>query len=550
MKLRLDIPNQFAVQRYVDHENVRDMYLNIMQSAIRLGLDFSASRARNATGECRAESDEEIRYAFHSENVGEDVYCLKSSAITRYWFFDNCGYSGWSQIAQDEALQKEARSFNLERARAFIHGYREDIAKNNLSKLKQSDAPLEDDIARLGDFIFYPMQVDNDRVLAHLPWAQSEVLRRLIDLAKIHDRPVVIKRHPLCASDAISSWLETAAEAPNVYLTQSSIHHLIPRSSCVLVANSGVGIEALMHGKPVYAMAQSEYRHIANPVSDLNELEALFTHPPTPQSEMTERLLGHLFLEYLVDSCDDGAIEARMRRHIRRHARAAAFEADQKRKRIEIKQSVLNERVKEELSSRVELLLMPGAPALEQTQDKRIDFLSRAAILGVKRKLIRLKAGPDTCIQAAEAFLKEKNWVEAKNFAEVAIGAPHTEGRARFVIAQIAFHDKNEQSAIPELRRCLPFDDVAVRARILLAHCLLQTAPESHEEIEELIQQALAIDPTRFNAHLLLARLAQTRDNREELLKHLETARALAPDHPAVLRASVKFGFDAAGPAD
>lgn len=510
-----------------------------------MGLDLSLSRARVASREETVFGDDEIRYAYHSENVGKDVYCLKASALPRYWFFDSCGYSGWSQIARDRELQEEAACFDLGRARAFIEGYREEIAKNNVSKFRQSDGPLEDDVAGLSDFIFYPMQVDNDRVLTHLPWEQSDVLRRLIELAGRFGRPVVIKRHPLCASDAIATWLETAAGAPNVHRSEGSIHRLIERSSCVLVANSGVGLEALLHGRPVYAMARSEYRHIANPISDLGALDALFRGPPAPQTEMTERLLGHLFLEYFVDSLDDDAIEARLRRHLTLHARGGDLAADRRRLRADIKRSAISDGIKAELASQIELLLAPGSPALEQSQDKRIEFLSEAAVLGVKRKLVLLRGGPDVCARTAEAFAREKRWKEARSFAEAAVAAPHVEGRARYVLAQVAVWGKDQERAVSELRRCLACDDTPVRAYTLLAQCLLRAGPEHHGEAEELARRALAMEPNLFNAHLLLARLAAMRENPEAVMRHFEAARALAPDHPGVLRAAETFGLAA-----
>ena len=154
-------------------------------------------------------------------------------------------------------------------ARKFIKQYRESIARENLSKLEQPGTPLEPEIARLQDFIFLPLQVDHDRVLRHLPWEQSDTLRRVTELAETHRRPVVIKRHPLCRSGAITAWLETVSKSRYVFVSEGSIHALIARCRAVLVANSGVGLEALLQDTPVYSMARSEYRHMTRPVETL-----------------------------------------------------------------------------------------------------------------------------------------------------------------------------------------------------------------------------------------------------------------------------------------
>ena len=117
MTLRLDVPNQFAVDRYADHANVRDLYTKVLQIALRMGLDLEISRARLMGQDVVAESAREIRYAYHTEQVENNVYCLKASALPRYWFFDACGYSGWSEIAGDARLQREGESFDLDQAR-------------------------------------------------------------------------------------------------------------------------------------------------------------------------------------------------------------------------------------------------------------------------------------------------------------------------------------------------------------------------------------------------------------------------------------------------
>ena len=535
MKLRIDIPNQFAVKQYADHVKTVELYTKVMQAALRIGMDMEISRAR-LMGQRLNVEEEEIRYAFHTEQVGENVYCLKSSALPRYWFFDETGYSGWANIANDETLQVAGESFDLEIARSFIQEFRNHNAAKNISKIKQSEDPLEEEIANSSDYIFYPMQVDNDRVLAHLPWEQSDVLRRLIELSERFNRRVAIKRHPLCASDAISEWLKIAAQSSKITITEGSIHDLIQGCACVLVANSGVGLEALLHGKAVCTMAASEYRHMTYPITSLESLEDLFTQEPEPQTERIERLLGYLFLEYLVDSGDDAAIEARIRRHIAAHSREREVVKTLDKLRTETAKSVLLDQTKAALASQAELLLMPIATTPQSTMFRRTEFLARLAVLNVKRKLILQRADPDVWVAASEQLLRQKKYEPARQFAEAACGDERYEGRGRSLLGQIALKTGREEQGIAELRRAIKCLDSTPQAFLILAQRLFRRGPEQYEEAEALAQRALAANPELFGGYLFFARLEYAKDNAAAAATYLEKARALAPDHSALTK--------------
>jgi len=550
MKLWLDIPNQFAFEHYSDHDTIRVAYANVIQAAMRLELEIEINRARLLRGQRFEVRDaSEIRYAYHSEAIGDHVYCLKPGALPRYWFFDSGGYSGWSQMAQDPALQKAGRDFDLGRARAFITSYRDSIASRNLSKLHQPTTPLEPQIADLEDFIFLPLQVDHDRVLTHLPWVQSETLQRVAELAETHRRPVVIKRHPLCQSEAIAAWLETVETSEFVFVSEGSIHDLISGCSAVLVANSGVGLEALLQGKPVHTMARSEYRHMTRPVETLAALEEVFTVVPPPVSELTERLLGFFFLEYLVDSTDVHAIEARLRQHLQAHAQAREAKAAKPEDMGQVHiASALAERSEQHLAMTVEVMLKSGPPEAESARAEWEDILARAATLGIKRGLVLKQAGPDTCLHVANrlsATGEAPDW--ARKFAEAAIASPDHEGRARLVLARLALRSGQEDEAIRELRDSVACADATEQSHLALAQRLFRQGPDAYCESEAMARQALARNPEAAMAYLLLVQIDQARGEGARAAQHFRKARDLAPSHPAIIAASKQFpeGFDA-----
>ncbi|MDD9740439.1 MAG: tetratricopeptide repeat protein [Marinovum algicola] len=543
MKLRLDIPNQFAFESYADHDIIRTAYDNVIQAAMRLELKTELCRARLAEGQrLEVQNAAEIRYAYHSEEIGDQVYCLKPGALPRYWFFDSCGYSGWSQMATDPALQAAGKDFDLRRARKFIKQYRESIARENLSKLEQPGTPLEPEIARLQDFIFLPLQVDHDRVLRHLPWEQSDTLRRVTELAETHRRPVVIKRHPLCRSGAITAWLETVSKSRYVFVSEGSIHALIARCRAVLVANSGVGLEALLQDTPVYSMARSEYRHMTRPVETLAALEQVFTETPAPVAALTERLLGFFFLEYLVDSTDVSAIEARLRQHLHAHpglAEATAAMADRK---AEDNLEILTERVTRHLTSTVELMLKSGPPAAKPARIEWIRILGMAGGLGIRRERILADGGPTACLQAATRLAnsgEDPRW--AYKFARAALPAANHGGRARLVLAKVAIQTGQIEKAIDELRRALRCSDVNEYIYLTLAECLMRQGLAHQEEARSLAREALKRNPALPTAHLLLAQVENARGRRKSAVRHILKAQEIAPAHTAVVEAAARY---------
>lgn len=544
MRLRLDIPNQFAFDRYADHATIREGYANVIQAATRIGLEIGITRARlGEVNRFEVQDAAEIRYAYHTEMIGDQVYCLKPGALPRYWFFDPCGYSGWSQMAQDPVLQEAAADFDLRRSRKFISAYRKDMAHRNLSKMKQPTAPLEKPVAGLKDFIFLPLQVDHDRVLTHLPWEQSDTLRRVAELAERHHRPVVIKRHPLCESEAISAWLDTVSKSDFVFVSEGSIHDLISGCSCVLVANSGVGLEALLQGKPVCSMARSEYRHMTRPVETLAALESVFTDPPPAMTELVDRQLGFLFLEYMVDSTDVAAIEARLRQHLNMHAHARKVKGVAQ---SDIGQAhVMNnlaERSERHLAMQVEIMLKSDPPASESARADWQDILSRAAALGIKRGLILKHAGPDIWLDAANrlsATGEAPDW--ARKFAEAAMTSPRHEGRARLALARRALRAGQEDEAIRELRASVTCVDATEQSHLALAQRLFRQGPDAYCEAEAQARKALDRNPELPTAHLLLAQVKLARGRKKAAAQHLLKAQEIAPAHPAVVKASERY---------
>lgn len=316
MKVFVDIPNYFWRSDNPDRADVRTTYVSLFAALSRLGCEIVARPFRPYSDTVnRPDPAEGLHYAYHARKPGPGAYCIKGAALPDLWYLDPKGYGGWCALARDPALQAAGADYDLAAADAVIADYQGRFGTENLSRYTQPDRgglerPLTDFAA------FYPLQVNDDEVLKLSRFAQFEVLDALTRTAERLRRPVVVKRHPLCKSDHIAQALEAASRSEFVTVSDASIHDLIGASTAVLAANSGVGVQALIHGKPVFTVAASEYAHMTTPLTSLEALDTVFAAPTGPQPASVRRQLGFLLNEYWVNTRDEEAVFLRVRTHL------------------------------------------------------------------------------------------------------------------------------------------------------------------------------------------------------------------------------------------
>lgn len=110
-------------------------------------------------------------------------------------------------------------------------------------------------------------------------WQKLEAVIR--ELVRVGDKHIVVKLHPYtdgkdATDDKFSSALEVKLDSiddkVHVYRGKANIHDFLEKASCVLLANSGAGFEAMMHDKPIIAWGYPEYHWITYDLRHLAEL--------------------------------------------------------------------------------------------------------------------------------------------------------------------------------------------------------------------------------------------------------------------------------------
>ncbi|MEJ7784302.1 MAG: hypothetical protein WKF96_05810 [Solirubrobacteraceae bacterium] len=149
-------------------------------------------------------------------------------------------------------------------------------------------------------FVYFPLHVTDDfkikKVIPHCV-DQGSLIEQVADaLPAGYD--LVLKEHPVSIGRNPLSWLRRVLRRPNIRLVDpyTSSHELMAGSASVAVIGSTVGLEALLHGKPVLTLGQPYYAGYGVTVdvdsfSEIREAVPRVLATP-PDREATLRFLG------------------------------------------------------------------------------------------------------------------------------------------------------------------------------------------------------------------------------------------------------------------
>jgi capsule polysaccharide modification protein KpsS len=138
---------------------------------------------------------------------------------------------------------------------------------------------------------------------------QDDMVRALVDQAS--DIPVVIKVHPFSRQKVPEhvDWIESLHDPrKGVFVVEDHIHRLIRNSSAVVCVNSGVGLEALLLGKPVITCGETDYHHLTFKAHAPGDLRGLIENARAPDQVTLCRYAKWLFGEQYIDVREDPAI--------------------------------------------------------------------------------------------------------------------------------------------------------------------------------------------------------------------------------------------------
>jgi Capsule polysaccharide biosynthesis protein len=183
-----------------------------------------------------------------------------------FWHMDPWGIRAFSSIA---AMEFDASSVDPVQARGFADRLRNRLIGKRASRYEQPGAVTVIPQGCIAVFL----QSETHRLVGetcHL------TLRQMVDAVVARDdpRPIVIKPHPRDFDDATHRMLRALARRDQrVTVTSANIHDILSAADVVVTINSAVGIEAMVHRKPVVLCGQADFHHCAVTVREPGALD-------------------------------------------------------------------------------------------------------------------------------------------------------------------------------------------------------------------------------------------------------------------------------------
>ncbi|WP_442577936.1 capsular polysaccharide export protein, LipB/KpsS family [Mesorhizobium sp. ASY16-5R] len=541
----LDIPSHLWNKDSALHQEILNGYMSITEAILHTNNCFAVSPHRSRINDgYSAGSEGGISYVYHARAPGKNSYCIRPGPIRGLWYLDKDGYSGWSSIARDSEVRSRAGNYGILESTQLIDHYRTRFLERNESKYVQQDAVLKIEEAEGAEFIFFPLQVNDDEVLNLSSFTQVDIMRRLVDLSEAHKLKVVFKRHPHCRSKLIESALTWAAGHSHIQISDASVHQLIPAARSVVVLNSGVGLEALIHGAAVYSLAASEYRHLTRPVDDLRDLEDAFLAARSSQSQEVTRGIGYLLSEFFVNISDQDRLRSIVRQHCREFQAQIAIgshgaspdEATRLRNATTLLLAI------EKQISEVADVLLSSKEFLHKTVDQEQAelLLSRVARLGISRKRILKTNYPEIIRKYITLCHKAKDHEEALNWARAL--ATHTgESDDLMLLAKMHFVMELNKEGFDYARAAAFHQNATSEALTYYSRRIIGKSPQLTETALECAERAHTLDPDDPMPMWLMARAHHIKGDAHTALRLVMEALGRHPEHDKLLAIEKKI---------
>lgn len=256
------------------------------------------------------------------EQFGEgEKPCFFYMQVFCQWLF-TVDRLGWSAASSRYPCAVSQQTYH---DNGLVALYRQALLGVNGSKFSQPSSQSRESLVcggqiPEGGYVLFPCQIPHD--LAVTQFSDVDVLQLVKNLVRWANKrkiSLVVKPHP--ANPKAMQSIKPLLKGKSVYWAdQASVHDLIEHSDAIFTINSGVGFEAMLHGKPVVAFGRVDYDAavIRGGWKTMNELDAAWRNaqalPPQVIQDRYGRFLSWFTREYAVDLALDADLGGRFRR--------------------------------------------------------------------------------------------------------------------------------------------------------------------------------------------------------------------------------------------
>lgn len=224
-------------------------------------------------------------HADSSEIIGNVVKCKQN------WFFkptipdevhttlDTLGYGPYSSITYKKP---DFESVDKNHVNYFFNTKVVTWVTNRITKWGVGN--FNEEVMNENDYWLVLGQCGGDSVVTKHDFGNyfTKLTQIVTELARVDNRKIIVKLHPYTDgkeatntifSDNLKSELLKISPKISVYSNKSNVHNFIKNARGVLLANSGSGFEAMMHGKPIIAWGFPEYHWVSYNLRHLADLK-------------------------------------------------------------------------------------------------------------------------------------------------------------------------------------------------------------------------------------------------------------------------------------
>ena len=177
------------------------------------------------------------------------------------WLFQ-IDSTGWGPDASVYPIQPESGHLDVY----------DELRKRQRAGQSKFDQPWTDWWVKK-DYLFFPCQIPHDETIKfHSEISVADALRATIKVAKELGKELIIKGHPV--NPGSMSELKEIGKGYK-WADNVNINNLIANADAVVMVNSGVGMEAILHGKRVACFGDADYDSVVCKVSPSTALDKI-----------------------------------------------------------------------------------------------------------------------------------------------------------------------------------------------------------------------------------------------------------------------------------
>ena len=219
----------------------------------------------------QADADAAIHLVNHGRIRHPRVWNAGVAYVYPFWNVDPWGIRAFSSIA---AARFDPDAIDAGVARPFFRKLRQRLVVARSSRYPQPEAMAAVPEGAVAVFLQSEAHRDVEET-CHL--SREAMVETVLERV---DGPVVVKPHPRDLDPGTLDWLEgLAARHPKLVVSGGNIHDILAVASRVVTINSAVGIEALLHRRPVVLCGQADFHHLARVATSADDLSAALAEP-------------------------------------------------------------------------------------------------------------------------------------------------------------------------------------------------------------------------------------------------------------------------------